>query len=179
MLLNQLLPLTIDLAPEDDDDTRHIHIEQPHHVDFLVSEGLRVHTSAHIRWKAAGVSIPATLKNVELMLRPQIASDERGNRLLFRPSIEHADFKLLPAFVDRRIATRVNQALEAETDRLSWHIDESFARSVPMTKRLQPVTSFDLHVDGASVEVFDDALVLKINVGMRFVRGEEPPAEET
>lgn len=175
-ILADLLPLTIDLSDEGDPPgDRWIRVEQPHHVDFVADDGLHVHTSAQLRWRAGGVRVPATLQHAELILRPQIARDERGPKLVFAPSLEKADFKLVPAFVDRRIVSRVNAQLALEGDRLAWHFGESLAVAVPMPRHLAPLDAFLLEPGAARVAITAEALELTLDLNVRFSRGNGGP----
>jgi hypothetical protein len=171
-LLDELLPLKVDLTAEEDEEPgdRWLRIEKAHHVDFVVSEGLRVHTTALVQWRAAGMRLRGNLQSVELLVRPLVESDERGGKLVFRPAVEKLDLKHIPAFVDRRIAGRINQALAAQGDRLGWHFGESLALDLPMPHNLAPVEALALGAGAGTVEVFDDCLVFTLRIETHFKR---------
>src|SRR4051812_29056184 len=92
---------------------RWIQIEAASRVDFAAREGLRVQTSGHIQWYAAGLPLNLTLTSVELLLRPEVVEDPDGARLVFRPSLVDLDLKNVPGFLDRSVLGRVNGRLEA------------------------------------------------------------------
>lgn len=178
-ILDELLPVTIDVSADPDEPgERWIRIDKARQVDFAVSEGLRVQTNARIQWKAAGLRIPTTA-DVLLVLRPTLATDDRGGKLVFQASVQHADFKHMPAFVDRRLTGRINQALATEGDLLAWHFGESLALKVAMPPNMSPLDAFELRPGTATVQVFDDALELSLMLALSFVRRPEEPSPVT
>lgn len=172
-ILDELLPITIDLAEEGEAaGERWLRVDKPQQVDFVEGEGLRVVTSARVRWRAAGMRVPVTLKGAELMIRPVVDQDDLGAKLLFVPSVEKTDFKLIPGFLDRRIETRINDALEDNGHRLAWHFGQTLAATVAMPASMAPVEAFLLSAEDAEVSVTADALMLSLVLGMRFARRE-------
>lgn len=169
-LLDELLPVTVDLH-EAEPGTRWIRVEKPDHFDFVAGEGIRIHAAASIEWKTLGLAIPATLKSVEVMLRPAIVVDEqRGGTLVFRPEVEAADFKLVPAFIDAQLARIINAELSKEGNRLAWHFGETLALQTPLPSSISPPTRFDLLADDAVVETTGEQLSLALTLSMRFTR---------
>jgi hypothetical protein len=172
-LLDELLPVTIDLQ-ESEPGTRWIRVEKPDHFEFVAGEGIRIHAGATIEWKALGLAIPATLKSVEVMLRPAIVVDEqRGGTLVFRPEVEAADFKLVPAFIDAQIARVINSQLAKESNQLAWHFAETLALRAPLPPIISPATQFELSAEDAVVQTTDDQLTLALTLSMRFARASE------
>lgn len=170
-LLDQLLPLTVDLgALGEEPGRRFLEIERANSVEFVAGQGLRVRTGARVQWTALGLPVPARLNELELVLRPAIEEEEAGPRLVFRPTIENADFRLLPAAVDRAITARINAALDEEAHLLAWHAGQSLARSIALPANLSPKVAFELGAGAATVEVTDRAIVLRLAVTMRFSR---------
>lgn len=170
-LLSQLLPATVDLDPLNADGGRRwIRIAEAHHVDFVPDVGLRVRTSAALQWTALGIDVPVTLRDVELMFRPVVTNDERGPKLVFQPSIEKADFKLMPAFVDAAITTRLNTALAAEGDLLGWHFGETLTQQIPMPPNLSPVSAMGLAAGALEVKVHEHGLIMKLGLNLSFSR---------
>lgn len=170
VLLDELLPVTIDLH-EAEPGTRWIRVEKPDHFEFVAGEGIRIHAAAAIEWKTLGLAIPATLKSVEVMLRPAIVVDEqRGGTLVFRPEVEGADFKLVPAFIDAQIARVINSELSKEGNRLAWHFGETLALRTPLPSSISPATQFALSAEDAVVETTADQLTLALTLSMRFGR---------
>jgi hypothetical protein len=170
-LLGQLLPATIDLDPLGADPGRRwIRLERPSFVDFVQDRGLRVRTSATLQWTTLGIAVPITLREADVSITPVVASDERGPKLVFRPSLERADFKLLPDFVDQAITDRINAALAAQGELVGWHFGESLARRVPMPSNLSPVDAMELGGAALRVHVRDRSLVIEAEVALAFTR---------
>jgi hypothetical protein len=177
LLLRDLLPATIDLDPLGAEAGRRwIRFDEPHHVDFVPKVGLRVRTSAALQWTAVGIAVPATIREVELLLQPLVTADEQGPKLVFRPMIEKADFKMMPEFVDQAITGRINAMLAAEGDLTGWHFGEGLARRVPLPKNLSPVDAFHLGAGPMEIEVQDRAFVLRLEVNMSFSRNRKDAA---
>jgi hypothetical protein len=168
-LLGELFPAKI-LLDETGDRGRWIQIEAAHQVDFIADQGLRVQTRGQIQWLAAGLPITLTLNSVQLMLRPEIAADPRGGRLVFRPALEDLDLKNVPGFLDRGVAGIINGKLASQGDELAWDFGRSLAVNVPLPASIVPVEAFQLSVRAARVVVLADAIELTLTFDMRFSR---------
>lgn len=176
-LLGELLPARIDLgALGEEPGRRWIQIDRPHEVAFVEGAGLRVRTKASLQWTALGFAIPATLNDVELLLRPEIATDAEGAKLVFVPSLGDLDIKRLPGFLDEVVAGRINAALAEEGDLLAWHFGRQLGIEVPMPSNLDPVSTFGLRPGEATVRVEPTALVFELELEARFERREGEPA---
>ncbi len=180
-LLEELLPITIWLDAEADGlpnrDGRSIRIDPAQSIDFVAGEGLRLVTGGKIRWIAAGVPFEATLLSVQLMLRPQIVPDKHGGRLVFRPQLEAADLKNVPAFIDRGVVSLVNRQLEARADEAAWDFGRTLGIKAPVPPTLEGVSSLALDVRNANLQIFDDAIELGLTIAIDFMRsGQEVPA---
>ena len=114
--------------------------------------------------------VPVTLRDVQLVLRPLVVTDERGPKLVLEPSIENADFRFMPNFVDEAIAGRINAVLAAQGQMIGWHFGESLTHQVPLPVNLSPVNTFNLGAGDFTVAVTDHAIVLKLDVTMGFSR---------
>jgi hypothetical protein len=168
-LLGELLPATI-LLDEEGDKGRWMRIERPGHVDFIADQGLRLQTSGQIQWMAAGLPINLTLNSVQLMLRPEIAGDPHGGRLVFRPALEELDLKNVPGFLDRSVAGIINGKLAKQGDELAWDFGRSLAVDYPLPPSIVPSEAFQLSVRAARVVVLADAVELTLTFDMRFSR---------
>ncbi len=179
-LLNELLPMTLDLDPLGvDSGGRWIRFNEPTLVDFVPNRGLRVQTSAQLQWTALGIKVPVSVTNVELFFEPLIGSDERGPKLLFRPEIKAADFKHLPGFADRALTSLINKALAVQGDILGWHMGESMQHTVPLPPNLTPVSAFAMAAGEVSVEVKERSFLLHLDVELQFSRQRKDAAEIT
>ena len=168
-LLDELLPATM-LLDEAGAKGRWIHIDRAQHVDFVAGEGLRVKTSGQLQWLAAGLPIGVTLTSAQLMLRPEVADDEHGGRLVFRPSLEALDLKNVPGILDSGVLSIVNGRLASQGDELAWRFGKTLAIEIPMPATLVPLDKFRLGARSGTVEVLDDALVLAVSVDLSFTR---------
>jgi hypothetical protein len=168
-ILDELLPVTL-LLDEGDRDGRWVRIEPTRVVDFIAGEGLRLVTSGRIRWITAGVPIEATLHSAEIMLRPRIAADVSGGKLVFGPSLEAVDLKNVPSFLDRGVVALVNRQLAARGEELAWDFGRSLGFTVAVPKLLEGVAALSLAAHGGTVNVTSDALELGLKLRLDFLR---------
>jgi hypothetical protein len=173
-LLGELLPARVMVDEPDEPKARWIQIESPSRIDFAAGEGLRVLTSGHIQWYAAGLPISLTLTSVQLLLRPELADDPPGPRLIFRPSLVDLDLKNVPGFLDRSVAGIVNGRLESQANELAWHFGRALSVEAPMPPTIVPGQALQMGVRTASVAVLDDAIELSVAFDLRFARSPEP-----
>jgi hypothetical protein len=177
-ILSDLLPVTVALD-EEGGSARWIRIDPARVIDFVADDGLRVEVGGHLQWKTAGVPLPLTIKSAHLLLRPAVADDADGGRLVFHPSLEAMDLKNVPGFLDTGIANLVNKRLAGEGDRLSWPFAATLRTSVPVGNGLAEIASFELSAGSGRVEITNDALVFTVDLAMRFARTAPPPAPDT
>jgi hypothetical protein len=163
------LPVTI-LLDEGDSTGRWVTIDATHHVDFVAGQGLRLITSGKIRWSTGGVPFEATLHSAQVMLRPQIVQEKHGGRLVFRPSLEAADVKNVPALLDRGVVALVNRQLESRGDELFWDFGRNLGLAVPLPPTLVGLQSLQLGVNNATVSVTGDAFELTLTLSLHFQR---------
>jgi hypothetical protein len=168
-LLGELLPVKI-LLDEEGDKGRWISIEPASQIDFVADRGLRLQTRGQIQWLAAGLPINLTLNTVQLMLRPEIANDPHGGRLVFRPALEDLDLKNVPGFLDRGVAGMINSKLASKGDELAWDFGRNLTVNVPLPPSIVPLEAFQLSVRAARVAVLADAIELTLTFDMRFSR---------
>jgi hypothetical protein len=173
-LLDELLPVTI-LLDDEGKEGRWVAIEPATRVDFVAGQGLRLEAGGRIRWIVAGVPIEATLQSAHILLGPIIVPGEHGGRLVFRPSLEDADLKNIPGFVERGIAALVNRQLESRGDQIAWDFGRSLTLSVPVPPTLDGVASLQLSVQNGHVNVTDNAIELGLSLSMHFIHA---PSED-
>jgi hypothetical protein len=166
-LLDELLPAKVLL---DDDGARWIQIDQARHIDFVAGEGLRVEAAGQLQWQAAGLPLGVTLTSAKLLVRPEIADDENGGRLVFKPSLEALDLKNVPSFVDTGVLALVNSRLEAEGDQLAWHFGKTLTHEFRLPPTIVPPEAFQLGAHGGIVEVLADAIVFSLTLKVAFRR---------
>jgi hypothetical protein len=93
--------------------------------------------------------------------------------LVFRLSLESADLKNVPSWLDKGIVMLINNQLESRGDELFWDFGRTLARSVPLPPTLVGVSSLQLAVNNAAVAVTANAFELTLTLGLHFQR---PPA---
>jgi hypothetical protein len=188
-VLDELLPLTIlldepspdadptsaaEVGPTDRSgkgrDGRWVRVEKASEVDFVAGQGLRLVSAGQIRWVTAGMPVEATLQSVTLMLRPLVVADKHGGRLVFRPSLEAADLKNLPALLDRGVVALVNRQLETRGQDMAWDFGRTLSLSVPVPPMLEGIHSLQLDARNATVTVTADAIELGLTVSLHFLR---------
>jgi hypothetical protein len=169
-MLDELLPVTIllDDPGTEPEKGRWVAIDPARTVDFVAGEGLRLVTGGRIRWITAGVPVEATLHSATILLRPIIAPDKHGGRLVFRPSLEDADLKNVPSLLDRGITALVNRQLEGRSDEIAWDFGRTLAFSVGLPSALQGVESLQLSVQNGQVTVSDHAVELTLQLSLHF-----------
>lgn len=170
-LLGEFFPATIDLDPlGSDPQRRFIRVARPTHLDFVEGHGVRVRAGADLQWSAIGFAVPVTIHELELLLVPAVTQDERGPKLVFRPTLEHADLALVPSFADAAITRRINAALAAEGDLLAWHFGESLGLTVPLPANLSPVDAMHLSAGEVTIRVQDRVIVTTLDLELSFSR---------
>lgn len=172
-ILDELLPVTLLLDDGADGgragrDGRWVRIEPTHDLDFVAGTGLRLATGGQIRWLLAGVPLEATLHSIQIMLRPEIVPDKHGGKLVFRPSLESADLKNVPAWIDRGIVSVANRLIEARGDQLAWDFGRSLSFSTAVPATLEGIATMQLGVQNATVQVLADAIQLGLTLSLRF-----------
>lgn len=170
-LLEQFFPATADLDPlGTESQRRFVRVNRPTHLDFVAGQGVRVRTSAELQWSAIGFALPVTIHALDLMLVPAITRDDRGPKLVFRPTVESADIKHLPAFVDDAVTRRLNAALAAQGDLLGWHFGESLDLRFPLPGNLSPVDAVQLGAGDMQIVVHDRSIVTTLDLNVSFSR---------
>ncbi|GAC1552542.1 MAG: hypothetical protein NVS3B10_14650 [Polyangiales bacterium] len=170
-LLGQLLPLTVPLDPKK---PRWLQIGRPDRVRFIEGVGLQVGTSARVQWTVAGVALPFVIRSIDLLIRPEIAPDPLGGKLVFRVYVEDADLKGVPAAIDQGIVAKVNEKLAAVGDKIGWDFGKTLRRSFGLPESMRPADAFQMRAEEAAVEVGRDVLRVSLYLPARFRRvGEE------
>ena len=168
-LLDELLPARLLL--DDADRDRWIQIERASNIDFVAGSGLRVATRGEVRWQAAGLPIGFTFTSARLMIQPMVVEDERGGRLVFRPTLESLDLRNVPAFLDSGVLALINNRLVAQGDALAWHFGQALARTFGLPAIILPLVQLKLGAQAGVLEVLDDALTFSLSLAVRFAHG--------
>jgi hypothetical protein len=170
-LLAQALPLTIRLGHLGDSETEHsLSLSDLAEVKLVADVGLRVVCKALVRWPVLGVNVPVALNSLTVLFLPTIRKDAEGESLVFRLTIEHADFVGLPTAIDERITAGVNAKLADAENELSWHFSKALAYQGPLPALLDPLESFAIVPAWGKVRVTDEALVYAASFHMDLAR---------
>lgn len=159
-LLSQLLPVKVSLGGDD----RSLVLRDPRAVTFIAGNGVSLACKADIRWSVLGLTVPIHLRELSVMLTPQIATRASGPALVFELAITHADLAGVPAVVDSHLVELVNQALAERNVELGWEFAKTLTHSFALPDVLANVRSFNLGVGESTVEVVPDGLVLHVEL---------------
>jgi hypothetical protein len=169
-LLDELLPITILLDGAHGLDGRWMRIDPAHNLRFSVDEGIRLVTSGTLRWSLGPFPVTVTVRSLTLMLRPVVVGTGATGRVLFRPVIEAADLRNVPALLDRGVVGLVNRALEARSERLVWDFGRTLALHFVLPDTLVPLEAAAVAVESARLRVRADALELIVSLTMHISR---------
>jgi hypothetical protein len=120
---------------------------------------------AQLHWDVLGLRVPVTLKTVSLSLSPTV-EDAAGHEVLaFHLQVEAADLSGVPAFVEKSLIERVNEALRSADAKLSWKFLETldFRFKLPV---IAPVREIALYARRGSAEVTEEGLTLTVGWGL-------------
>jgi hypothetical protein len=174
-LLAEALPLTIHLAG-DETDEHSLALSELTEVALVPDVGLRVVCKAHVRWPVLGVDVPIAVRSVTFLLLPTIGESPDGETLVFRASIEHADFAALPTVIDNGITSAINARLAAKGAELSWGFARALTYNAALPAMLDPLASFAIRPAWGKVRITDDAIVYAASFHSAVVRrGEAVP----
>lgn len=161
-LVEALAPLriTIDAAR-----SRSITLGRPR-LELVPDTGIRLRGDARITWDVAGVAIPVTLKSWQVLLVPRVvtqgagaadAPHKRKSRVLtFEPVIEELDLKLVPGFLDDKIAKAIKDGIAQHKEKLTWDFARVLTRQLALPARLGSGSFLLAAVDGAVGITADD-----------------------
>jgi hypothetical protein len=175
-LLGEALPLTIRLGDSESDNL--LALDQLGEVRLVPDLGLRVECKARVRWPVLGIQLPVALNALTLLLIPTIGQGPHGTTLVFRISVEHADFTAVPDVIDQRITAAINARLEGKDAELSWDLARALTLSAPLPPLLEDLAAFALRPRWAKVRITDEAVVYAASFNTALVRqGAQLPAE--
>jgi hypothetical protein len=175
-LVSQAMPLTIHL--NDAHTEQSLALSDPSEVRLIPDVGLRVVCKAHVHWPVLGISVPITLNSLSVTFVPTIERVADSDGLLFRPSIEHADFAGLPAMVDDRLTRAINDKLSEKGIELAWNYAKTLSHIAPLPTMLDPLDGFALRPAWAKLRITEEALVYAVSFHSAILRRGEPLPSE-
>ncbi len=176
-LVGELLPLSIRLG-----EGGSLTLTDPTDVSLLAERGLRVTCKAELHWPVWKIDVPIKLHSLALVVTPTIdrQPDTTSESLVFKLTVEHADFAMVPAVIDDELTGRINDALAARHLQLGWNFTRTLSHVFPLPALLQSVDALALRVAWGRVKVTPEALVLAVSfhtdVGRRSSAELLPPA---
>jgi len=168
-VLGQLLPLKIHF--DDDKKTdRWLYLDRATDIELVPEQGLRIACPAEIMWSVSVVDIPIKLHTLQVLLRPEIVTKNRGDVLNFNIHLEEADIKGLPSVIDHTIMKAVNEALARKE--LAWDFTKTLTNTVKMPALLDPIDSLAISVTWGKRRVDAEVMVLVVSFHLKFNRGD-------
>jgi hypothetical protein len=167
--LDQLLPMKIHFDKDESTD-RWLHLDRATDIELVPDKGLRVACPAEIMWSISVVDIPIKLHTLQVLLRPEIITKQRGDILAFNIELEEADIKGIPSLIDHTVMSAVNAALAKKE--LAWDFTKSLTHTVPLPGVLDPIESLSIHIPWGKRRITSDALVLAVSFELKFNRGD-------
>lgn len=175
-LLAQAFPLTIHLGEPGSDHS--LSLSDLGQVRLVSELGLRVHCKARVHWPVLGVDVPVSLNSLTLLLLPSIGRSAEGDTLVFRVTLEHADFSSVPTLIDNRITDVINAKLASESAQLTWNFSKTLTQGAALPAMLEPLEQFVLRPAWGKVRVTEEAVVYAVSFHTALVRkGQALPHE--
>jgi hypothetical protein len=168
-VLDQLLPVKIHFD-EDPSTDRWLYLDRATDIELVPNKGLRIACPAEIMWSVSVVDIPIKLHTLQVLLRPEIVSKQRGDILVFNLELEEADIKGIPALIDHTVMKAVNAALARKE--LAWDFTKTLTHTVPLPKVLDPIDSLSIGVNWGKRKVTEEAVVLVVSFDLKWNRGD-------
>jgi hypothetical protein len=166
-LIASLMPLRIAI---DERRGRSVTLSRPSLIELVPDQGLRLRGSAQIAWDALGVPIPVTLQTWQALLIPKIVVPHGSGRtriLAFEPIIEELDLKLVPGFLDDKIADAIQEGIEEHKHKLAWDFSRALSKRLPLPARMGPAM-FEIAATEGRVQVTDKELRLAVRFEARI-----------
>jgi hypothetical protein len=137
-------------------------------VTLVSGAGLRLRGDARVTWDFAHVAIPVTVNAWQLMLVPRIAPQGHPHVLVFEPVLEDLDLKLVPGFVDEKVAGAIRAEVAKNRERLAWDFARTLTKRLPLPARVSPPSAFEIFPLGGEVSVSESELRLELHFEARF-----------
>ncbi len=172
--LREFLPMRLTLGTLDvDADPDWIEIDRLETVTFLPGRGVTLTCAARVHHPLPILPDDYTVEHVALTMTPRIADGANGPVLAFALEIDELDMRLLPEFVDRVLVKRVNAALLERLSTIAWNFTGTLHKDVRLPRRFGLVTAVVLGPPQGEVEVTDEAIVLRLSLGVTFDHEDE------
>jgi hypothetical protein len=174
-LVESLTPLSVII---DEPRGRVVTLGRPTKVELVAGSGLRLRGDAHITWDFAHIPIPVTLRAWQLLLVPRIVVRDRAHVLAFDPVIEELDLKLVPGFVDEKVADAIRNGIAQNRERLAWNFARTLSKRLPLPAKISPPKTFEILVVGGEVSVSESEVRFTVRFEARFETRAAAPGTE-
>jgi len=169
-LFDALTPIRIAI---DASKGRYVTLGRPR-LELIADTGLRLRGDANITWGVAGMSVPVTIQNWQVMLLPRVVTRGKNRVLQFEPVIEELDLKRVPGFLDDKIAKAIGDGIAQNREKLVFDFTKRLTKRWPLPQRLG-AGAFALDcVDGA-IEVTADQLLMTLRFEPRIATNDVAP----
>jgi hypothetical protein len=112
-------------------------------------------------------------------LVPRIKSRGDSHVLSLEPVLEELDVKLVPGFVDEKIADAIRGGIAQNRDRLAWDFARTLSKRLPLPAKISPAKTFEILAVGGEVSVNESEMRLALRFETRFFDEERAAATET
>jgi hypothetical protein len=169
LLITELTPVEIDLGGR-----RSVTFQRPERIELVPDKGLRLRGDARMTWAVAGIPIPVNLRAWQVLLIPSIVGGEGARSVAFEPVLEELDLVNIPAFLDERIASAINEGLTSQKKKLAWGLSRALSVRLALPARMLPKGRFELAAKDAKLRVTDQAIELSVSFAGRVVHVFDP-----
>jgi hypothetical protein len=163
-LIEAFTPMRIVIDERHD---RTVTLGRPKSVELVPDRGLRIRGDAHIMWDVAGVPIPLTVKEWQVLLVPRVVRRGRTKVLALEPIIEQFDLKRVPGFIDDRIADTLREDVESQRDKLAWNFARTLSKRLRLPLKIGPARHFEIMAVDAGISVTETELRLAVSFETR------------
>lgn len=174
-LVEAITPLRIAI---DERRGRGVTIGRPRAVYLVPGQGLRVRGDARIAWDVAGVGITITIPTWQMMLVPRIAARGRARVLAFDPIVEALEMKLVPGFLDERIADVLRDGIAQNRRKLAWEFSRTLSKRLPLPARIGPARLFEIAATDGTVTVTASEVRLTVTMEARIEKPEAARSQD-
>lgn len=140
-------------------------------LELVPDRGLRLRGAARLTWDVAGVSIPVTIQRWQLLLVPRVVPRRRSQVLTFEPVVEQLDVRLLPGFVDDKIARAIRESIVHRRERIAWDFTRTLSKRLRLPARMLPARTFEILAVEGSVTVTESDLRMVVRFEARVHGG--------
>lgn len=175
-----LVSLVVALTPMrvviDERHHRSVTLGRPKSIELVPERGLRIGGDARIMWDVAGVPIPITLNEWQVLLVPRVATRGRARVVALEPVVEQFDLKRVPGFIDDKIAAVVRDGLISQREKLAWSFAKTLSKRLTLPLRIGPARFFEIVAIDAGISITEAEIRLAVSFEARVERDEKAVA---